>query len=161
MDIFVGIAFALFITLVIETPLVLWISNRYDPAFALFVIGVNCATNLALTTLTYFLMKPYGGYSTRMLFVCELVIALLEAGVYAIYTQKVGYAFLSSFAANLASLLVGGSLEAIAGEYAATTYELLVLWIVAMLLFALEVFLYCLFHAKHAKRAGKPSPSQR
>jgi hypothetical protein len=97
MEIFLGICFPLFITLAVETPLVLWIMNRYDPSFALFVVAVNVATNLALTTLTYYVMKPYGAYNPPLLFLAELVIALIEAASYAIYTRKVGYAFLASF----------------------------------------------------------------
>jgi hypothetical protein len=157
MEIFLGICFPLFITLAVETPLVLWIMNRYDPSFALFVVAVNVATNLALTTLTYYVMKPYGAYNPPLLFLAELVIALIEAASYAIYTRKVGYAFLASFAANLSSFIVGGSLEIIAGYDSYLITPLLILWIIAMVLFALEVILYCVFHAKHA---GKPSPSQ-
>jgi hypothetical protein len=162
MSYFLGIGFPLFVTLAVETPLVLWILNRYDPSFASFVVAVNTATNLALTTLTYFVLRPYTLYNARVLFFAEVIIALIEAALYSLYTKKTGYAFLASFCANICSFIVGGILELMSGgNDAVISLNLTLLFFVSLVVFIVEVTLYCLFHAQHAKRAGKPSPSQR
>lgn len=158
MEYFLGIAFPLFTTLAIEAPLILWMLNRYDPAFAGFVVGVNCATNLALTTLTYFVFRPGDVYDFRFLLLVEVAIFLIEAGLYALYTKKVGYSFLASFSGNLASFLVGSGIEFLVLHTSLVLRNLSLCLIVAFLLFVTEVTLYVVFHIKHA---GKPSPSPR
>ena len=95
----------LLLTLLTEIPLALGLFQRKDIPFFLFTLALNSVTNIALNVSLCALPLSANYYLAVAL--GEVLVYLVEALAYGLFTQKWGFSFFASLLLNGTSLILG------------------------------------------------------
>jgi hypothetical protein len=142
----------LLVTEAVETPIYWAFFQKKGPGFVLGTIGLNVVTNIAFNLILTLQSTGFLAYLWKCA-VGEVLIFLVEGTTIGLMTREWGRAFLSSLAANIASLLLGLIYNLIYTGADTTQIEILgeTYLLVFGLGFVVEIALYIFFSVKRTR----------